>query len=113
MKTINKMDILALIGAIAVSIYLYKIYVKNAKNKKFVLDTEKKLWEIRNNPKLTQEEKYKAEEEFNKKNQENLTEPEKKAIGDQWVKQLKAGNVKLNLSTFDLDLLLNPKDIKK
>jgi hypothetical protein len=106
----NKVLILLLsLAGVGVSIYIYKQFktkpilkMNDSEIKDFVLDAEKELWDIRNNPKLTQEEKNKAIESINKKNEDVYTEEEKKIIADQWVKELQAGNIKLVLSPSDL-----------
>lgn len=99
------------LAGVGVAIYIYKQFktkpilkMNDAEKKKFVLDAEKQLWDIRNNPKLSQEEKNMAIESINKKNEDTYTEEEKKAIADQWVKELQAGNIKLVLNQSDLGL---------
>jgi hypothetical protein len=99
------------LAGVGVCIYIYKQFktkpilkMNDSEIKDFVLDAEKQLWNIRNNPKLSQEEKNMAIESINKKNEDTYTEEEKKAIADQWVKELQAGNIKLVLNQSDLGL---------
>ena len=102
--------ILVVLTGVVLSVFIYKEFqtkksilkMNDAEKKKFILDAEKKLWEIRNNPKLTEEEKNKAIETINKKNEDNYTEEEKKAMAEIWVKELQGGNIKLKLSPSDL-----------
>ncbi len=104
--------ILIVLTGVVLSVFVYKelktnksfLKMNEAEKKKFILDAEKKLWEIRNNPKLTEEEKGKAIETLNKKNEDNYTEEEKKAMSEIWVKELQAGNIKLKLSPSDLGI---------
>ena len=113
MEAKNKViNILFILTGIGISIFVVKQFLggksvlkmNEAEKKKFVLDAEKQLWDIRNNPKLSQEEKNIAIESINKKNEDTYTEEEKKAIADQWVKELQAGNIKLVLNQSDLGL---------
>jgi hypothetical protein len=110
MKTKNKVLIflIALTG-VGISVYIYKEFktksilkMNDAEKKNFVLNAEKELWDIRNNSKITQEEKNVAIQNINKKNEDTYTEEEKKIIANQWVKELQAGNIKLALSPSDL-----------
>jgi hypothetical protein len=80
--------------------------MSEAEKKKFTLDAEKKMNDIKNNPKLTTEEKNTAITNINVKNEQTLTEEEKKAMGDYYIKELQAGNIKLNLSSSDMGAVL-------
>ena len=101
---------LIILFGLAICVYAY-IELKPTKSfldmsesekKKFTLDAEKKINDIKNNPKLTTEEKNTAITSINVKNEQTLTEEEKKAMGDYYIKELQAGNIKLNLSTSDM-----------
>jgi len=95
---------LVIIGGTYFVVRKKKSFLKmsEAEKKNTILDEEKKLWDIRNNPKLTEEEKYKQINDITKKNEEIYTEEEKKARGDMWLKELQAGNIKLKLTPFDM-----------
>lgn len=75
--------------------------------KKYILDEEKRIWDIRNNPNLTQEEKANEINKLNKAKQE-LTEAEQKAIAEAWVKELQAGNIKMYLTPFEKGVMFAP-----
>lgn len=107
--------ILIIVSAIALSVFIYtqlkkrKSFLKmtDAEKKKFVLDEEKKILDIKNNPNLTQEEKEIEIKKIAKDKEENYTEEEKKAIAEIWVKELQTGNIKLNLTPADKGVLPN------
>ncbi len=96
------------LAGVGVCIYIYKQFktkpilkMSEAEKKKFVLDAEKKIWDIRNDPKLTEIEKNKLIETINTENEDKYTEEEKKAISDIWVKEIQAGNIKIYVSPSD------------
>jgi hypothetical protein len=105
-KIINIVFILAGIG---ISVFIFKQFKENksflkmteAEKKKFILDAEKKISEIRNDPKLTQIEKEKAIQDINTDKEDNYTDEEKKAMGEVWVKELQAGNIKVMVNKSD------------
>jgi hypothetical protein len=101
--------ILLILTGIVLSVIVYKelktkksfLKMSDADKEKFVLDEEKKIWNIRNNPNLTQQEKDDAINKIAKEKKENYTDVEKKAMAEIWVKELQAGNIKLYLSPMD------------
>ena len=110
METKNKViNILFILTGIGISIFVVKQFfggksilkMSEAEKKKFVLDAEKKIWDIRNDPKLTEIEKNKLIETINTENEDKYTEEEKKAISDIWVKEIQAGNIKIYVSPSD------------
>lgn len=112
MKNLNAIFIVIGIAIIGATYYIVKknksfLKMSEAEKTNFILDTEKKLLDIRNNPNLTQQEKNEKIEVINKKNDEIYSEEEKKAMGIKWVEELQAGNIKLQLT--DLDRGMFPK----
>jgi hypothetical protein len=107
--------ILIVVSVIALSVFIYtqlkkrKSFLKlsDAEKEKFILDEEKKIWDIRNNPNLTQKEKDDAIDKIAKEKEKNYTEEEKKAIAEIWVKELQTGNIKLNLTPSDKGVFPN------
>lgn len=106
-------NILFILTGIGISIFVVKQFIgeksflkmNEAEKKKFIYDAEKKISDIRNDPKLTEQEKSKAIETINKEKEDNYTEEEKKAIAEVWVKELQTGSIKLNLSPSDLGII--------
>jgi len=107
--------ILIVVSVIALSVFIYtqlkkrKSFLKlsDAEKEKFILDEEKKIWDIRNNPNLTQKEKDDAIDKIAKEKEKNYTEEEKKAMAEIWVKELQTGNIKLNLTPSDKGVFPN------
>jgi hypothetical protein len=108
MEAKNKIiNILFILTGIGISIFVVKQFIgeksflkmNEAEKKKFIYDAEKKILDIRNDPKLTEQEKSKAIETINKEKEDNYTEEEKKAIAEVWVKELQTGNLKINFSS--------------
>ena len=108
MKNTTKTILLVLTG-IVLSVIVYKelkskksfLKMSDAEKKKFVADEEQKILDIKNNPNLTQEEKEIALKKIRKDKEENYTDEEKNAMAKIWIKELQAGNIKLNLSDSD------------
>lgn len=107
--------ILLILTGIVLSVIVYKelktkksfLKMSDADKEKFVLDEEKKIWNIRNNPNLTQQEKDDAINKIAKEKKENYTDVEKKEMAEIWVKELQAGNIKLYLSPMDKGVFPN------
>ena len=114
MKNTTKIILLVLTG-IVLSVIVYKelktkksfLKMSDAEKKKFVADEEQKILDIKNNPNLTQEEKEIAIKKIAKDKEEKYTDEEKKAMAEIWIKELQAGNIKLNLSPMDKGVFPN------
>jgi uncharacterized membrane protein YukC len=115
------LGVLVILTGLAIAVFAY-IELKPTKSfldmsesekKKFTLNQEKELNDIKNNPKLTTEQKDEAIRALNKKNMDIYTQEERKAMAESYVKELQAGNIKISFTPSELGVGLDFSYLKK
>lgn len=87
--------------------------MSEAEKKKFTLEAEKQMNDIKNNPKFSAEQKDEAIRTLNKKNMDIYTEEERKAMALSYLKEIQNGNIKISFTPSELGVGIDFSYLKK